>query len=47
VAAERLATCESDLSKISIDTARNPRKEIAEAIERLQAFENLLADKIS
>jgi hypothetical protein len=45
VAAERLATCKSDLSKFSTDTARNARKDIAEAIEHLQAFEKLLADK--
>ena len=45
--AERLATCKSDLFKISTDTARNARKDIVEAIEHLQAFEKLLADKIS
>jgi hypothetical protein len=47
VAAERLVTCESDLSKISTDAARNARNDIIEAIERLQAFEKLLTDKIS
>src|SRR5262249_8122337 len=47
VAAERLATCENDLGKISTDTARNARKDIVEAIEHLQAFEKFLADKIS
>jgi hypothetical protein len=33
-------------SRHTSDTARNARKDIAEAIERLQAFEQLLADKI-
>jgi hypothetical protein len=44
VAAERLATCRKDLDQVSTDTARNARKDIAEAIERLQAFEKLLRD---
>jgi hypothetical protein len=47
VAAERLATCRKELHRVSTDTARNARKDIAEAIELLQAFEKLLADKIS
>ena len=47
VAAERLAACRKELHEVSADTARNARKDIAEAIERLQAFEKLLADKIS
>ena len=47
VAAERLETCRKELHKVSADTARNARKDIVEAIERLQAFEKLLADKIS
>jgi len=47
VAAERLETCRKELHKVSTDTACNARKDIAEAIERLQAFEKLLADKIS
>src|SRR5262249_16961993 len=47
VAAERLATCKSELCKIWTDTARNARKDIVEAIERLQDLEKLLADKIS
>ena len=47
VATERLATCRKELHQISTDTARNARKDIVEAIERLQAFEKLLADKIS
>ena len=47
VAAERLETSKSDLSKISTDAARNARKDIVEAIDRLLAFEKLLADKIS
>jgi hypothetical protein len=47
VAAERLAACRKELHKVSADTARNARKDIAEAIERLQAFEKFLADKIS
>ena len=45
VAAERLAACE-ELHKVSADTARNARKDITEAIERLHAIEKLLADKI-
>ena len=47
VVTERLATCKSDLSKISTDTARNAGKDIVEAIEHQQAFEKPLADKIS
>jgi hypothetical protein len=47
VAAEQLVTCRKELHQVSVDTARNARKDIVEAIERLQAFEKLLADKIS
>jgi hypothetical protein len=46
VAAERLATCKSELSRISTDTARNARKDIAEATGHLQDLEKLLRDKI-
>jgi hypothetical protein len=46
VAAERLATCRKELHRVSADTAKNARKDIAEAIGHLQDFEQLLHDKI-
>ena len=44
VAAERLAACRKELHKVSADTARNARKDIAEAIGHLQDIEKLLRD---
>jgi hypothetical protein len=46
VAAERLATCRKELHQVSTDTARNARKDIAEAIGYLQDLAQLLRDKI-
>jgi hypothetical protein len=47
VHAELVTTCERQLDVISHDGARNARKDILQAIDMLQAFEQLLSYRIN
>lgn len=45
--AELAAGCETQLAKVSADTARNARKDVLEAIEWLQGLEKALSYRMN
>jgi hypothetical protein len=46
VHADLLGNCEKSLSKVTRDTAKSTRKDVREAIDRLQTFEQLLTRRV-